>query len=269
MKAAHQPRGYTLALMVGNTNTVVGVFADNRFDSKSRLETRLGRTADEYGLWLLEMLKRQQIKPEYVTGVVLGSVIPQAVTVLKSMASRYFKVEPVVVERGVKTGVDTSYGPGLGPDRMANIVAALHLFPTPFVVVDFGLHTSLDVVDAKGQYLGGIVTGGELLLQQTLMDRIALVPALSMERPKEVIGRDIVHSVQSGTYWGTVALVEGLLARIWQQLGQTGKVVATGGFAHDLTGDLPFDAVDTNLSLTGLKLIFNRQQAKGSGSIKR
>lgn len=255
-------KGYTLTIIVGNTNTIVGVFAGDRFDCKWRLETRLGRTADEYADWLLSHLARVDIKPSHVNGIVIGSVIPSINVVLKSMAKRYFKLEALVVEKGVKTGLNVVYGNGLGADRLANLVAAQTQFKPPYIVVDLGMHTSLDVVDKDGNYLGGIVTVGEWLMQYSLMDRVALTPALEMAKPKELIGRDLQQSMQSGSYWGMVSILQGLVERLWQQLGYKGQVIATGGFAQDLAGDVVFDAVDTNLTLHGLKIIYDRQAIK-------
>lgn len=254
-------KGYTLAIMVGNTNTVVGVFGGDRFDCKWRMETRPGRTADEYADWLLNNLHRYHIKHQHVQAVVVGSAIPAINTVLKSMARRYFNVEALVVGKGVKTGVNISYN-GLAADRLANLVAAQALFKPPYMVVDLGMHTSLDVVDKDGNYQGGIVTVGEWLMQHSLMDRIALTPALEMSRPLEMMGKDLQQSMQSGSYWGMVAMLDGLIKRLWDDLGYKGAVIATGGFAQDLAGDVAFDAVDTNLTLYGLKAIYDRQSPK-------
>lgn len=254
-------KGYTLAIMVGNTNTVVGVFGGDRFDCKWRMETRPGRTADEYADWLLSHLTRHHVKPQHVQAIVVGSVIPAINTVLKSMARRYFQLDALVIEKGVKTGINLTYS-GLGADRLANLVGAQVLFKPPYILVDLGMHTSLDVVDKDGNYQGGIVTVGEWLMQHSLMDRVALTPALDMARPKDLIGRDMLQSMQSGSYWGMVTMLEGLVARVWQTLGYKGKLIATGGFAQDLAGDIVFDAVDTNLTLYGLKAIFDRQGLK-------
>lgn len=255
-------KGYTLAVMVGNTNTVVGVFGGDRFDCKWRMETRTGRTADEYADWLLSHLTRHHIKPQHVQGMVVGSVIPSINIVLKSMARRYFGLEALVVEKGVKSGVNIVYGNGLGADRLANLAGAQAQFQPPYIIVDLGMHTSIDVVDKDGVHQGGIVTVGEWLMQHSLIDRVALTPALEMTRSKELIGKDLQQSMQNGSYWGMVCMLKGLIEKLWVELGYKGRVIATGGFAQDLAGDVAFDAVDTNLTLLGLKTIYDRQTAK-------
>lgn len=254
--------GYTLAVMVGNTNTVIAAFAGDQFDCKWRMETRPGRTADEYGQCLLAHLARIAIDAGHVHGVVIGSVIPAVNIVLKSMAKRYFNIEALVVEKGVKTGVNIVYGSGLGADRLANLVAAQALFTPPYIIADLGMHTSLDMVGVDGQYLGGVVTVGEWLMQHSLMDRVALTPALEMARPNEILGRDLQQSMQSGTHWGMVAMLQGLIDRLWAQQEVRGTVIATGGFAQDLAGEVVFDTVNTNLTLYGLKMIYDRQAIK-------
>lgn len=253
--------GYTLTISVGNSNTIIAVFAGEKYIGKWRLETRVGRTADEYGTWLRGVFEHSKIEPQFINGIVICSVVPKIDMVLTSMCRRFFKLEPLYVLPGVKTGVQINYGRAgdLGPDRLANIVALAEHKKFPSIVIDFGTTTSFDVIDAKGNYTGGTITPGVNLALSSLSSAAPQLPEVGLTKPDNVIGRNIVKSMQSGCYWGTVDMVQGLMNRIWKEIGvESGYVVATGGFAKELENSGMLDEVDTNLTLKGLKLIYDR-----------
>lgn len=253
--------GFTIVIATGARNIVFGLFAGDKFLSKWRTETRSGRTADEYGSWLLSILSHVDVDPKHVKSVVIGNVVPQIETVLVSMVNRFFNVNPLLIEPGVKTGVQINYGTSsaLGADRVANIVAAHRLHSETVMAIDFGSITSIDVISDEGTYLGGVVAPGVMLSLDTLAEVAPSLPQVSFQQSKNVLGKNITESMRSGCYWGAVAMVEGLTARIWDELGVTGKIVATGGFAQDMQEQLHFDSVDVNLTLKGLKYILDRQ----------
>lgn len=255
--------GFTIAISTGTRNILFGLFAGDKFLSKWRVETRVGRTADEYGSWLLSILAHVDVNPKLVKAVVIGNVVPQVETVLLSMVRRFFHVEPLLIQPGVKTGIQINYGQGnvLGADRVANMVAAHKMYNEPIMAIDFGSITSIDVIDEKGHYLGGVVAPGVMLSLDTLAEVAPSLPQVSFQQSPKVLGKNTADSMRSGCYWGAVAMVEGLTARIWDELGVTGKIVATGGFAQDIQDKLTVDEVDSNLTLKGLKYILDKSSA--------
>ena len=254
--------GYTLTINVGNSNTIFGLFADDQFISKWRMETTKGRTADEYGTWLLTIFSYVDIEPEHITGAVISCVIPSVDMVLTSMCRRFFDCEPLHIMPGVKTGMRINYGRSgdLGPDRLANIVALKELYDKPCMVVDFGTTTSFDVIDENGVYIGGVVSPGVSLSLASLSSAAPQLPEVGLEKPKNILGKNIVHSMQAGCYFGAVDMITGLINRLWKSADvENGMCIATGGFAKDMVEDLDeFDVIDPNLTLKGLKFIYNK-----------
>lgn len=254
--------GYTLTINVGNSNTIFGLFADDQFISKWRMETTKGRTADEYGTWLLTIFSYVDIEPEHITGAVISCIVPSVDMVLTSMCRRFFDCEPLHIMPGVKTGMRINYGRSgdLGPDRLANIVALKELYDKPCMVVDFGTTTSFDVIDEKGVYIGGVVSPGVSLSLASLSSAAPQLPEVGLEKPKNILGKNIVHSMQAGCYFGAVDMITGLINRLWKSADvESGMCIATGGFAKDMVEDLDeFDVIDPNLTLKGLKFIYNK-----------
>ena len=254
--------GYVLTIAVGNSNVLFGIFAGNKYLSKWRIETRSNRAADEYGAWLMSIFEHVDIDPKFVSGAIISSVVPGVDKVITSMCRRFFDVEPLFVTPGIKTGMNINYGRAgdLGPDRLANIVALNTEYGHPALVIDFGSTTSFDVIDEKGVYQGGALAPGVALALAALSDAAPQLPEVALLKPEKIVGRNIVESMQSGCFWGAVEMVEGVVHRIWQEMGiEDGRIIVTGGYAREMNEGLLLDTeVDTNLTLKGLKLIYDR-----------
>src|SRR6266446_3418722 len=252
-----------LAIDLGNTNTVLGVFEGTELRAHWRLATRREQTADEYGILVRNLLASSGLAPAGIEGVALASVVPPLTPVLVALSKQYLNLEPLVVEPGVRTGMPILYEPpgDVGADRIVNGVAAFAAFGGPVIVVDFGTATTLDVVTRKGEYLGGVICPGVGISADALFQRAARLPRVDVRHPGKVIGRSTVGSIQSGMYFGYAAMVEGLIVRLRAELGEPARVVATGGLAETLAGEIPsIEAVDPVLTLTGLRLIWERNR---------
>jgi len=252
-----------LTIDLGNTNTVLGVFEGTELRAHWRLATRREQTADEYGILVRNLLASSGLAPAGIEGVALASVVPPLTPVLVALSKQYLSLEPLVVEPGVRTGMPILYEPpgDVGADRIVNGVAAFAAFGGPVIVVDFGTATTLDVVTRKGEYLGGVICPGVGISADALFQRAARLPRVDVRHPGKVIGRSTVGSIQSGMYFGYAAMVEGLIVRLRAELGEPARVVATGGLAETLAGEIPsIEAVDPVLTLTGLRLIWERNR---------
>lgn len=252
-----------IALDAGNTHTAVGVYDGDRRVASWRLSTRPEGTVDEYGLEIRALLDLARLSAESVDGAILASVVPPLTSVLAETCRVYLKVDPLVVGPGIRTGVPvrTDHPQEVGADRIVNAVAALERVGGPAIVIDFGTATTFDVISAEGEYLGGVIAPGVDMSAEALFERAARLPRVEVQRPPRVVGRNTVHSLESGLYYGYVALVEGLIARIAGELEAKPRVVATGGLAHVFASDLPrLDAVEPYLTLEGLRLLWERNQ---------
>jgi len=252
-----------LTIDAGNTNTVLGVFDGTALRAHWRLTTRREQTSDEYGILVRSLFSSSGLDPAQVDGVVLASVVPPLTSVLVNLARQFLGREPVVVEPGVKTGMPVLYEPpgDVGADRIVNGIAAFETYGGPVVVVDFGTATTFDVVTRKGEYVGGVICPGIGISADALFQRAARLPRVELRHPGRVIGRSTVASIQSGLYFGYATMVEGMIARIRAELAEPTHVVATGGLAEVLAGDMPsIEAVDPVLTLTGLRIIWDRNR---------
>ncbi len=252
-----------LAIDVGNTNTVLGVFEGDVLREHWRVETSHTRTADEYGIQLLQLFASRKLDPALVKAVAVSSVVPPLAATLTRMSERYLGTTPLFVGPGVKTGMPILYeNPReVGADRIVNAVAAHARWKCGLIVVDFGTATTFDAVSPKGEYLGGAICPGVGISMEALFRHASKLPRVEFARPPQVVGRNTVASMQSGLVYGYVGLVDGICARMRDELGFEVRVVATGGLAALLSGlSKSITDVDEHLTLTGLRLVWERNR---------
>ncbi len=257
-----------LAIDVGNTNLVLGIFDDDTLTVSWRLTTLQGRTPDE--LWVLvgRLLSNDSIEPKQITGVVLSSVVPPLTQAVDEMISRRFGRQALHVD-STNAGLPIRYeNPAeVGADRLVNAVAARELYGVstrPLIVVDFGTATTFDAISGTGEYLGGVICPGVEISAEALFLRAARLPKVDVLKPAELIGRTTVGSMQSGLFYGYVAMVEGIVGRVRDELAADGQAVcvATGGLASAITCETSvIDHVDPDLTLAGLRLVWERNRA--------
>jgi len=259
-----------LAIDVGNSNIVLGVFEDDRLIESWRLATLRERTADEIGIWVAQLFRHRALETDRIHGIVMASVVPPLTGTLMTMAQRYFGMMPLNVDHTVDTGMPLLYKhpAEIGADRIVNAVAAHRRYAhadragsVPLIVVDFGTATTFDAVSAKGEYLGGVICPGVQISADALFQRAARLPRVDVRKPCEVIGKTTVGAMESGLYYGYVGLVDGLVRRIKRELGGRAVCIATGGLASVISPDVELiEHVDPDLTLQGLRMIWERNR---------
>jgi type III pantothenate kinase len=252
-----------LAIDVGNTNTVLGVYQGQMLRDHWRIETSHARTSDEYGILVRQLFGVSGIDPAGIDAVAIASVVPPLAFTLEQMSVRYFGRKPLFVGPGVKTGMPILYeNPrDVGADRVANAVAAYERWRCGLVVVDFGTATTFDAISARGEYLGGAICPGIGISMDALFRHASRLPRVEFVKPAHVIGRNTVTSMQAGLVYGYVGLVDGICARMAEELGSPPKVVATGGLAPLLSGaSRAITEVDEHLTLDGLRILYERNR---------
>ncbi len=259
-----------LALDVGNTNTVLGLY---RLDGEKpelaghwRVATHPSQTVDEYGVLFVNLFEMHGLAPNQVTHIIIASVVPPVDTTLRRVCETYFKVDPMFVEPGIKTGMKMLIDnpTELGADRIADCIAAYDRYGGPCIVVDFGTATKFEVISAKGEYLGGAIAPGLGLSADALFSRAARLSRVDIKRPPKVIGTNTVGHLQSGLFFGYIGLVDGIIERILKELGgeQKPRIVATGGLARMVSEDSRYiTEIDELLTIQGLLLLFERNRA--------
>ncbi|PYT16603.1 MAG: type III pantothenate kinase [Acidobacteria bacterium] len=253
-----------LVMDVGNTNTVLGVYDTTRLLAHWRLTTVRDRTVDEYGILARNLLSLAAIEVSAIDSLIIASVVPPLNSVLEAMARAYFKLKPLFVEPGVKTGMPILYDnpQEVGADRIVNGVAAYERYKSATVVVDFGTATTFDAISSRGEYLGGAIAPGLAISAEALFERAARLPRVDIRRPPKIIGRNTTHSLQAGLFYGYIALVQGILERIRQEMGEPARAIGTGGLVSHLETELRMllDDLDPNLTLEGLRIIHDRNR---------
>jgi type III pantothenate kinase len=256
-----------LAIDVGNTNIVLGVFDGAELVQSWRLQTVRERTSDELGLLVDGLFAHSRIERVQIRAVIIGSVVPPLTGTIRDMAQRYFGVTALIVEPGVNTNMPILYeNPAeVGADRIVNGIAAFERFgrsaARPMVVVDFGTATTLDAITAKGEYLGGAICPGVQISADALFQRAARLPRIDVRKPPRVIGRTTVGAMEAGLFWGYVGMVEGLVRRMSDELGGQALCIATGGLAEVIAPETSLiEHVDADLTLHGLRLVWERNQ---------
>ena len=251
-----------LVLDVGNTNTTMGVYNGDELTHSWRLTSERQRTVDEYGIMCRSLLQLDNLQSEAITDMVVSSVVPPLDFTLHKMAQVYFGLEPLFVNAqtvGIPVMVDNPTE--VGADRLVNAVAAFEKYKSACIIVDFGTATNFDVVSKKGEYLGGVICPGVQISADALFQRAARLFRVDIRRPEHVIGTNTIACVQSGLYYGSVGLVDGILEKMLEELGEA-HVVATGGLASLITkGSRFIESVDQNLTLEGMRIVFQRHQA--------
>jgi type III pantothenate kinase len=247
-----------LVIDVGNTNIVVGVFDGDQLVADFRLHTNERATGDELGLTTTELLRRRGIDVGAVSAVAVANVVPPLARAVDEMSRLYFHCTPLVVGPGIRTGISIKYeDPRLvGADRIANAVAGRHLYGAPAILLDFGTATTFDALSGAGEYLGGAMAPGILISLDALVSRASKLNRVELAAPPSVIGRSPAASMQSGFVFGYVGLVQGIVARMRAEIGESARVIATGGLAELFAPLIPeIEAVDPHLTLVGLRLI--------------
>jgi len=257
-----------LVIDVGNTNVVFALFDGRELKARWRIATDPRRTGDEYAVWLMQLLSIRGIARDDIARIIVSTVVPRALHNIEVLARNYFNVEALVagtppVDYGIDVDVDQPSS--LGSDRAVNAIAAHAKYPGDLIIVDFGTATTLDVIDFHGAYKGGIIAPGINLSLDALVGNTAKLPRIAIEAPRStsVIGTNTEDQMLIGVFWGYVAMMEGLIARMRAQIGRPARVIATGGLAvlfNDHTGI--FDAVDPDLTLEGLAILAERAETK-------
>jgi len=256
-----------LAIDVGNTNIVLGVFDGATLIQSWRLQTLRERTSDELGLLVDGLFAHRKIERVQIRGVILGSVVPPLTGTFRAMVHRYFGIAPLIVEPGVNTLMPILYEhpSEVGADRIVNAIAAFEKFGQglgkPLIVVDFGTATTLDAISAKGEYLGGAICPGVQISADALFQRAARLPRIDVRKPARIIGQTTVGAMESGLFYGYVGMVEGLVRRMTDELGGDAMAVATGGLASVISPEIPsIKHVDPDLTLHGLRIVWDRNR---------
>lgn len=252
-----------LAADVGNTHTVLGLFEKDRLAADWRVATRHDMTHDELGVLWRSLLDQAGLADAPLEGMIISSVVPDLDGAIALTAKKYFDRKPLFVGPGIKTGLPILYeNPHeVGADRIVNAVAAKQRYGAPVVVLDFGTGTTFDVVSPKGEYLGGVIAPGLGASAEALFSKAARLHRVEVRRPERVVGRNTEQSLRAGLYYGYLAMIEGLIARILESQEQPAPVVATGGLATVFEKDLTMlHAVDPGLTLEGLRLIWQRNR---------
>lgn len=255
-----------LVIDVGNTNIVLGIFKGEKLIYDWRISTDREKTADEYGLMLTQILDSQKIERKDINDIIISSVVPNIMDIFPEICKKYFNITPIIIGPGVKTGMNILYDnpKEVGADRIVNGVAAFEKYGGPLIVIDLGTAITFDVINEKGEYLGGAISPGIKIAADSLFVRASKLPKVEIVKPEKVIGKNTVNSMQSGIVYGYIGLIDSIVERIIKELKSTEdkvKIVATGGFSELITSESKFIKTrDEMLTLDGLRIIYNRNK---------
>lgn len=252
-----------LALDVGNTNIVVGVFDGESLIYNWRIATLRNRTSDEYGIVIKNLFVHNNLGDLKIEGIIISSVVPPVMPALSKMAKQYFDIEPIIIGPGIRTqlSIKTENPREVGADRIVNAVATLHKYGAPAIVVDYGTATTFCVINRKGEYLGGCITPGIGISTEALFERAAKLPRIELIKSASIVGKNTISSMQSGIIYGYLGQLEGLIKKISEETQESYKVVVTGGLAPLIAAESTLvDHVDPYLTLDGLRILYQKNK---------
>lgn len=252
-----------LAIDVGNTNVVLGLYQRNKLIVHWRIETDLDRTEDEYAVLLKGLLSIHNMNIKDIKNVIISCVVPPVLSIFENLSKKYFNTSPLVVGPGIKTGIPILYDnpKEVGADRIVNAIAGYEKYGGPLIVADFGTATTFDVVSQKGEYLGGVIAPGIGISMEALFEKAAKLPKVELIKPANIIGRNTINSMQSGAVYGYAGLVDRIVEEIRKEIGEKVYVVATGGLAELIVPEsVTIKEVNPFLTLEGLRIIFERNE---------
>jgi type III pantothenate kinase len=252
-----------LVIDVGNTNTVLGLYDEDKLIHDWRIRTEIDHTVDEYGMLIFNLYQSSRIKTEEIKeikDIIISCVVPPMLNILEPLCVKYFNVKPMIVGPGIKTGMPIYYDnpKEVGADRIVNAVAAYNKYHRAVIVIDFGTATTFDYISPKGEYMGGCIAPGVLISSEALFSRAAKLPRVEFSKPKSVITKDTVSAIQAGIMFGYAGLIDGIVERMKKEVKTDPMVIATGGLADVVAPETKsIEKVEQMLTLEGLRIIHN------------
>jgi len=250
-----------LVIDVGNTNTVIGIYEGDNLINHWRVRTVVDHTIDEYGMLVLNLYKTSKVGSRSISDIIISCVVPSMLNILEPLCRKYFHLTPLIVGPGIKTGMPIYYDNPreVGADRVVNAVAAHEKYEGDLIVVDFGTATTFDYVTKKGEYMGGCISPGVAISSEALFERASKLPPVELCKPRHVIAKDTISSMQAGIVYGYAGLVDGIVNRIKEEAQTEPTVIATGGLANIIAAESEtIDYFDEMLTLEGLRIIHSR-----------